>query len=167
MAEANHTEDSSGGYGKELRSYRRLALAALDVAHGRLPLAALAWYRVPLCNGTERLFTPDEASQAQPHFDAKMADGFLGFAGERAEPPDLSKVDSHITTEQAQLIGITMDTAAKLSAFIDDAARRHTAATMASKNDPIGADPELSRSLRLHTAGMNVACGQAPLSTLA
>ena len=45
-----------------------------------------------------------------------------------------------------------MDTAAKLSAFIDDTARRHTAATMASKNDPIGADPELSRSPRLHTA---------------
>jgi len=102
-----------------------------------------------------------------PHFDAKIAGGFLGFAGERAELPGLSKVDSHITTQQAQLIGITMNTAAKLSAFIDDASRRHAAATMASKNDPIGADSEHSRSLRLHTAGMNAACGQAPLSTLA
>ena len=61
------------------------------------------------------------------------------LAAKRAEPPGLSKVDSRITEQQAQLIGVTMDTAAKLSAFIDDADRRHTATTMASKNGPIGA----------------------------
>ena len=132
-----------------------------------MPLAALARYSVSLCNGTEQLFTPDEVSLAQPHFDAKVADGLLGFSGERAAPPGLSKFDSRITEHQAQLIGVTMDTAVKLSAFIDGADRRHTAATMASKSDPSGTASELSRSLRLHTAGVNAACGQASLSTLA
>ena len=111
--------------------------------------------------------SPPTKSSRPNRTDAKVVDGFQGFAGERAELPGLSKVDSRITTQQAQLIGVTMDTASKLSAFINGAAERHTAATMASKNDPIGAIPELNRSLRLHTAGMNVACGHASLSTLA
>jgi hypothetical protein len=127
----------------------------------------LEWYRVPLGDVIERLFTSDEVVQAQPHFDAKVTDGSQGFAGERAEPPDLSIVDSRITAQQAQLIGVTMGTATKPSAFVDDAAERHTAATVASKIDPIGAIPELNRLLRLHTAGMQVACGHASLSTLA
>ena len=67
VAKAKHTGDPNAGYGTELRGYRRLALIALDVAHGRLPLAALAWHRAPLCDGIERLFTSDEVEQAQPH----------------------------------------------------------------------------------------------------
>ena len=60
-----------------------------------------------------------------------------------------------------------MDTAAKLSALIDEASERHAAATEAYANGQSNAATELKRSLRLRTAGVNVACGQAPLSTLA
>ena len=56
-----------------------------------------------------------------------------------------------------------MDTATKLSAFIDYAAERHAAAAVLSRTDLIGAIPELDRSLRLHTAGMRVACGHESL----
>ena len=167
MAKDKHTRDPSHGHSTELRACRRRALIARDVAQGRQPLAVLEWYRVPLCDGTERLFTSDEVIQAQSHFDAKVTDGLQGFADERTEPPDLSLVDSNITPQQAQRIGNTMGTAAKFSAFINDAAEQHTAATVVSRTDPIGAIPQLNRSLRLHTAGMQVACGHVPLATLA
>ena len=132
-----------------------------------MPLATLGEYTNPLYDTTEQLFTSEEISRAQPYFDAKVADNLLWFPGERVAPPDLSRFDSCITEQQARLIGITMDTAAKLSALIDEASVRHALATEAYTNDQSDAATELRRSLRLRTAGVNVACGQAPLSTLA
>ena len=154
------TKDPSPARAAELRNCRRSALTARDVVRGQRPLAVLDWYRAPLDgHGTDRLFTPDEVEQAQLHFDAAATCDPQVAAGVRAEPQNLCSVNSVITAQQAQGIGVTMNTAAKLSAFINDAAERHAAATVISRTDPIGAIPELNRSLRLHTAGMQVACG--------
>ena len=101
------------------------------------------------------------------HFDAAATCDPQVTAGVRAEPQDLCSVNSVITAQQAQQIGVTTDTAAKLSAFVNNAAERHAAATVISRTDPIGAFPELNRSLRLHTAGMRVACGHESLCSLA
>ena len=96
-----HADDPNAGHGTELYDYRNLVHMALDVAHRRMPLAALREYTCPLYDTTERLFTSEEISQAQPHFDAKVADDLLWFPRERAVPPDLSRFDSCITEQQA------------------------------------------------------------------
>ena len=159
-----HADDPDAGHGTELYAFCNLAHTALDVAHGRMPLWALGKYTNPLYDTTEQLFTPEEISLAQPHFDVKVANYLIRSPG---EPADLSRFDSRITEQQARRIGITMDTAAKLSALIDDASERRAVATEAYANGQSTAATELKQSLCLRTAGVNVACGQAPLSTLA
>ena len=60
-----------------------------------------------------------------------------------------------------------MDTATKLSAFVDDADERQAAATEADKIDGSDTAAALHLSLRRREAVVKVACGQAPLATLA
>ena len=66
-SEASHADEPSGGHGKELHDFRALALTALDVAHGRMPLWTLGRYTDPRYGMTEQLFTQEEVARAQPH----------------------------------------------------------------------------------------------------
>ena len=150
-----------------LHDFRKLATTALDVAHGRMPLWTLGKYINPLHDTTEQLFTSEEVARALPYFDVTVADLLIRPPGELSTPPDLSRFDSRVTEQQARLIGITMETAAKPSAFIDDVDERHAAATEASKIDGSDTAAALNLSFRRREAAVNVACGQAPLSTLA
>ena len=151
---------------KELHDFRALALTALDVVHGRMPLWALGRYTDPRYGTTEQLFTREEVARAQPHFKSTEP-GYLFRPSSELPPPDLSRLDSCITEQQAKLIGVTMDTAAKLSALVEDADERQAAATEVDKIDGSDTAAALRLSLRRREAVVEVACGQAPLATLA
>ena len=165
-AEARHAAEPNGGYGRELHGFRTLALTALDVVHGRMPLWALGRYTDPRFGTTERLFTEEEVVRAQPHFKSAEPTYLFRPSSERP-PPDLRRLDSRVTAQQADLIGVTMDTAVKLSAFIEEADERQAAATEADKIDGSDTAAALRLSLRRREAVVKVACGQAPLATLA
>ena len=165
-AEARHAAEPNGGYGRESHGFRTLALTALDVVHGRMPLWALGRYTDPRYDTTERLFTDEEVVRAQPHFRSAEPTYLFRPSSERP-PPDLSRLDSRVTAQQANLIGVTMDTAVKLSAFIEEADEREAAATEADRIDGSDTAAALRLSLRRREAVVKVACGQAPLATLA
>ena len=151
---------------RELHDFRALALTALDVVHGRMPLWALGRYTDPRYGTTEQLFTREEVARAHPHFKSTEPSYLFRPSSERP-PPDLSRLDSRITEQQANLIGVTMDTAAKLSALVEDADERQAAATEVDKIDGSDTAAALRLSLRRREAVVEVACGQAPLATLA
>ena len=165
-AEARHVAEPNGGYGRESHGFRTLALTALDVVHGRMPLWALGKFTDPRYDTTERLFTDEEVVRAQPHFRSAEPTYLFRPSSERP-PPDLSRLDSRVTAQQANLIGVTMDTAVKLSAFIEEADEREAAATEADRIDGSDTAAALRLSLRRREAVVKVACGQAPLATLA
>ena len=165
-AEARHAAEPNGGYGRESHGFRTLALTALDVVHGRMPLWALGKFTDPRYDTTERLFTDEEVERAQPHFRPAERTYIFRSSSEQP-PPDLSRLDSRVTAQQANLIGVTMDTAVKLSAFIEEADEREAAATEADRTDGSDTAAALRLSLRRREAVVKVACGQAPLATLA
>jgi hypothetical protein len=165
-AESMHAAEPNGGYGRESHGFRTLALTALDVVHGRMPLWALGKYTDPRYDTTERLFTDEEVERAQPHY-RPAGRTYIFRSSSEQPPPDLSRLDSRVTEQQANLIGVTMDTAVKLSAFIEEADEREAAATETDRTDGSDTAAALRLSLRRREAVVRVACGQAPLVTLA
>ena len=165
-AEARHATDPDGGYGRESHGFRTLALTALDVVYGRMPLWALGRYTDPRYGTTERLFTEEELERAQPHFRSEEPTYLFRPSSERP-PPDLSRLDSRVTSQQAELIGMSMDTAVKLSAFIEEVDESVASATEADWVEGSDTAAALRLSLRRREAVVKVACGQTPLATLA
>ena len=163
-AVARRADEPNDAHGTEHHDFRALAMTALDVANGRMPLWALGRYVNPLCGTTEQLFDEAEVARAQPHF--RSTEPTYLFHSE-SPPPDLSSLDANFTTQQARLIGITMDTAAKLSAYINDVDERLASATETDKTEGSDTAEALRLSLRHREAAVKVACGQTPLATLA
>ena len=165
-AETRRADKPNDAHGTELHDFRALAVTTLDIANGRMPLWALGRYTNPLYGTTEQLFTEEEVERAQPHFRSTEA-GYLFRLPSESLPPDLSNLDATFTEQQARLIGITMETAAKLSAYISDVDERQASATEADKIDGSDTAEALRLSLRHREAAVKVACGQKPLATLA
>ena len=165
-AETRRANEPNDAHGPELRDFNVLAVTALDVAKGRMPLWALRRYTNPQNGTTEQLFTEEEVERAQPHF-RSTEPGYLFRLPSQTQPPDLNNLDATFTKQQARLLGITMETAAKLSAYISDVDERQATATDDDKT--VGSDTAeaLRLSLRRREAVVKVACGQRPLETLA
>ena len=165
-AETRRANEPNDAHGPELRDFNVLTVTALDVAKGRMPLWALRRYTNPQSGTTEQLFTEEEVERAQPHF-RSTEPGYLFRLPSQTQPPDLSNLDATFTEQQARLLGITMETAAKLSAYISDVDERQATATDDDKT--VGSDTAeaLRLSLRRREAVVKVACGQRPLETLA